>query len=217
MAGHVANLATPRRAKETGDQVSPDAFPILWWRCAPSIERLARFDREQWRLDDGPIRRWRAEGEAVDTAGLEEHARILLAAVQHELAMRQSPLSPDEAWELNRSRKVALEALHRLGRPHGNRYAKTAHAELATPGVPLAVCVGSSYQRVVAGHRLRAQGCLAVFEDAPFGRGNMWPSWCPGCRPKNGRRNPARDQARDLRRKLRELEIEARRGVEHFA
>jgi hypothetical protein len=198
VAVHVARVAAREAPQETGDHGLGPAFPILYDQCAESIVRLEHFNMEQWRLEDSPIRRWRPEA-TFDRDGLDEHARALLRCVQRELAARSSPLSPGETYELNHPRKIALEALYRLG---GNRYAKAVHAELAAPGAPRAICVGTGYVQVVAGRRFIAEGCRAIFEDAPFGRGNMWPSWCPDCRPKNGRRNPSRDQARAFKRWL---------------
>ncbi len=97
-----------------------------------------------------------------------------------------------------------LEALIRLGAPRGNEYAKAVQAKVVIPGTrPLTVCVGSNYESRVEGFRFRPQGCLAIFGDAAFGTGNMWPTWCDDCHTKNGRRNPRRDQARALKRQVK--------------
>lgn len=198
------SLRAPDGALEKGDQTRVaeilETFPILAPKCAESILRLARFDREQWLWDEA-ARLYRPEG-TIERDGLDFHARRLLGHVQRELAARQSPLSYDEAFELHLSRKVALQALMRVGRPDGNRYAKIVQAEVAAPGVPLAICVGSGHETRVRDIPFRASGCLAVFEDASYGRGRRWPTWCPKCTPKNGKRNPARDQARAFSRRV---------------
>lgn len=206
---HVHIVREVSSLRETGDHELSDSdlerrFPILFSQCAESIRRLREFDLDQWKHDDGG--RWRSEGK-VDHAHLDEHARRLLRSVQLELAARRTrPLTRDEASELAPSRKVALEALIRVGRKtgNGNRYAKQVQSELAIAGEPLYVCVGSNYQRRIEGLPFRTHGCFAVFPDPPFGRGNMWPTLCPPCRPKNGERNPARDQAGALARRIKE-------------
>jgi hypothetical protein len=97
------------------------AFPILFEQCGSSIKRLARFDREQWLLEEEPFQQWRPDAQ-FDHAGLEKHARIALSCVQART--RHPPIlsafDGDEAFELACSRKVALEALHRVGRPDGS-------------------------------------------------------------------------------------------------
>ena len=124
---------------ETGDQPSDDelraTFPILVDQCAESIRELARFDPHQWE--------WSGEryvSRIVVFDRLDEHARILLTCVQRELRMRPSPLPLEAAVELSRSRRVALQALQRLGesvrnsQPDGNRYAKAVQVEVAGQG-----------------------------------------------------------------------------------
>ena len=214
---HADSVAATTESEKTGDHELRQACPILFDQCAPSIRRLDRFNEEQWLPDDGPVRRYRTEG-TVDRDGLDEHARMLLGCVLDELAAFGvgARLTHAEAFELSRARKKALEALARLGRrapndPKGYRHAKAVQAALASPGVPLAICTGSSYTRQFGGRRFRPVGCFAIFEDAPFSRGNMWPTWCPDCRPKNGVRNPARDQARAHARWLKRRRID--RGV----
>jgi hypothetical protein len=137
---------------ETGDQIRPEAFPILFATCAESIRRLARFDCEQWSGEDvrfptNDIRHWSTAGPSpIATEGLDEHARALLAQVQFELARRPSPLSLNDAFELVSSRRVALQALMWL---RDNRYAKAVQAEVARPGVPLTVCTGRGARDVI--------------------------------------------------------------------
>jgi hypothetical protein len=191
-------MRRPGTARSNGDRA---AFPILGPQCPESIDRLARFDREQW-FREGPV--WRSEGTVDKGDGLDEHARLLLACVQRELSRRGPKLDHDAAVELAKSRKVALEALTRLS---GNQYAKTVQAEVS-PGPALAICTGTGYVRhvktVVGVIRFQAMGCGAVFEDSTrLSGGRMWPSWCPDCRPSKGKRRVDRTQARELQRRAR--------------
>jgi hypothetical protein len=208
----VNTVPTERAQVGNGDGATEDVlrwFPVLASQCPASILRLAQFDREQWEKDPTD-HQWRSEGQ-IDKDGLDAHARKLLECVQVELALRRgTPLEMDVALELWKSRKVAIEALIRLGgvtRAGGNKYAKAVQAEVS-PGAPLAICTGGNYvryvQTVLGVSHFVAQGCRSVFEDAPP-KGRMWPTKCPNCRPRNGKRNPGRDQTAALQRRAAAL------------
>jgi hypothetical protein len=218
---HPDRMREANTDESNGDRLLSQ-FPILGLQCPESIIRLARFDREQWILDG---LRWRSEG-PIDKTGIDEHARRLLGCVQSELAsllgfveLGPSLLEIDAAIELSASRKLALEALRRIGANTsvaGNTYAKTVQAAVS-PGPPLAICTGSGYVRrvetVLGNLPFKAIGCLAIFEDSTrVSGGKMWPVWCPPCRPRNGIRQPARDQVRALRRRAKEI-AEGRRRM----
>ena len=153
-------------------------FPILSHQCPESIVPLAERD---------PAHR--------DTRDLEPHALRLLECVQRELAGRRpGPLKPEECFELDAARRIALDTLICLG---GNAHAKAVQAAVSQ-GPPLAICTGASSPRpvpTIAGELgYTAQGCRTVFEDAPT-KGKMWPGWCPD---SGSKRNPRRDQAHAL-------------------
>jgi hypothetical protein len=148
---------------------------------------------------------------------LEAAARALARSVQAELHAAEV-LERGRAIELDARRHLYLLAflqlaLYRTGKRTW-RIAKEAEADAAPGRRPLAICLGTwgasgVYVKPGTGRetlvtvisrsgkvdRVRLGpygGCLRTFPDAPFSRGNCWPTWCEMC--EDGKSN-AKDAA----------------------
>jgi hypothetical protein len=139
----------------------------------------------------------------ADTHELEPACEDVIRAVQQELKrLSPGPLSEDEAHLLFWSEFWALHALYDIG-GHG----KARRVQLGVcDGAPLAICRCSAEKQVtetlIGQIPVRGKGCLRIFELPARTSGRMWPSLCPDCRPRNGRRRPLREAQRAMRRRV---------------
>ncbi len=189
--------------------------------CLPTLERLFDYSIEVSRSGLGTTSR----------DGLAQACESGLENVQAELTQRESPLTPQVAFELAGTRAWSIHGLVRLYDVKGAK-----RVDLRVTGdAPLTVCTGRTWQRgasrwlsppFLAGQVSHGQvpyrgkfqafalpvpGCHAIFNDEERVITYPWKHWCPQCDPEVSQR--VRNTRRAYARSLAQLEDRVRSAL----